>query len=505
MERDNNFVAPSSGHGPTTKPSSVYLVPCDLFVGNTRSLIDYAHNALDALSRQGCVPCPRYGEMTPWLTRISKSQYSRVKETRLHAVKLLLHIDGYLNSVENPKLVLDFSAFGQCGAKEGACLSLLRQSIRALVGVNPPRFRYRYQEPESVEEKVLNANLELNRILSHDPKHEGHDYIPKNVNVFEFLSETEATLEDRRLVTRYESNQVRKKLGYREKIPIVTHSEFNSVRHRVFRSQYISDRISHGIVPQLLDWRKRQYPLYVKGQAVHPTPYELLVRLDRYMRVLSDLSYYERRINEYIDYFAPGSPEAIGYICSRSPRLEREDRQPLELSGVDFSNLHKRRIQNLRKRGPLNPSLPDLEEIRILIDNNEDLVRIIRATAEAYNENLGEDRINEIRSSGPSVQREISNRMLEMVDTTKSVYISSSSLRKHLKRIGVIMRQEKKSWSQAERDILWAMSDAMRPDIRLEQRIEVLKLYLEEARLRCLALNENISCSIEQFVQGQEN
>jgi hypothetical protein len=165
---------------------------------------------------------------------------------------------------------------------------MLRLSIKALIGVNPPRFRYRKPESKDPREMCLESNLELNKILDVEPDHLGPNYIPKveDVPIFKILKIEESSMEDKRLINRYESNLTRKRLGYAPKGALCTEAQYLQKVYSVRRSFFVKDRILHKIVSPLLKWRAEQLDMLLRGESVHFTPYELQARLGAYMETL---------------------------------------------------------------------------------------------------------------------------------------------------------------------------------------------------------------------------
>jgi len=254
-----------------------------------RSLVDYGFRTLSALRHSGVIANPRYGLFSPWQVRLSKSNYKQVKGS-LVVMKLLLHIDGYINSIAQPILELGLI---QHGLDKGAALMLLRASLRALVGFNPPRFRYRIpiKKEKTSRELTLEANLTLNRVLSKEPHLEGPKFMPhiRDINILDLYQIEDVSIEDTRSVRIYEANLVRKKLGYRPKpggAPDEVH--YNQLKSKVDICSFVKTNMLHDVASKLIEWRRTSYDLLVDGYPLE-YPYELLARLERFESNLSKM------------------------------------------------------------------------------------------------------------------------------------------------------------------------------------------------------------------------
>jgi len=240
------------------------------------SLTDKAFQTLGRLSEMGVTPSPRYSEWNRWISRLSSTRYQNCKPTILK-MKLLLHLDGYLAQVSTP--VLDLKLFRN-GLNDKVALSLLRASLKTLFGVNPKRFRFRKPEPETLREKSLSANLELNKALTLHPDEVDGDYIPNNV--WDTYQDYEVPILDRRLSTRYEVIQTRKAL-YRGSIKTSpsdpTEEEYLAVKAKTRRRNFVADKIIP-ICNRIVELRKLGLQKMTEG--LEPIEfYELLVRYDK--------------------------------------------------------------------------------------------------------------------------------------------------------------------------------------------------------------------------------
>lgn len=268
-------------HGPDTRLDDLV----------DRSLYSYGISVLNKLRKEGVIPLPRYGEMSPYELRLSKTKYKGL-DGRLAVQKLLLHLDGYLNTVQRTVVLLgrtfSFLPFS-------ACLNLLRISLREIMGVNPPRFRYIRNVPDAdqetdqqrVERLTLLANLELNRILGGDIE-DGPNYIvdENDIDLHSILGVEIPTVESRNLINSYEVNLTRKRLGYAPKWKrgvVCSEADYLTYKACVRRYQFVLDRVRPEVVRPLIEWR-RDYENRVAFQDWRP--FELMLKARRYVNHL---------------------------------------------------------------------------------------------------------------------------------------------------------------------------------------------------------------------------
>jgi len=230
----------------------------------------------------GHVCQPRYGEMSSYQRRLCKMPFKGLNfQTSL--VKLLLYLDGFL-SAEGRNRIHPLKALSN--SDFGVNLDWLRISIKEITGRNPPRYRH-YEVSDlrelTPEEKAIMADLELNAVLSKEPI-EGHGFMDVNKkDVHEALGVPVPPIEEERLVTAYEVNLTRKKLGYGPKkgAVIVSTERYNQLRLNVARSHYIRDHIIHEVINPLMT--KRYYHNNILRQGKDPAVYSLMLRCRRYV------------------------------------------------------------------------------------------------------------------------------------------------------------------------------------------------------------------------------
>jgi len=257
------------------------------------SLMGCAWDGINRLRDSDLISEPRWSEMSDHLVRIAHSDYSSFKSnSRMRLVKILLHLDSYLNTVGRAILVLDMVEYA---LPYGALLNLLRLSLREIWGKNPPRFRkYHIRnsshrnggkekvEPPSPQEVASRDNLELNYILGAVPA-DGGRYIPPNISrgdLHRICGVEPVNDELKKLRTRYEVYLTRLKLGYGPKKGTVAPEDPGpEIEIRSLRADVIS-AIYYKVVEPILEYR-RNPPM--EGDYL---PTELLFRCKRYLNRL---------------------------------------------------------------------------------------------------------------------------------------------------------------------------------------------------------------------------
>jgi len=218
--------------------------------------------------RDGPRPEPRYSQMSAPVRRLCHTPYSRVGDSRLKLLKLLIHLDGY-----GFKLNLSPLDMGRVSLQItwqrvlDLCYATVKRYERAA-----PFVWYTHKKDlpgriPTVEEREALAQDGINRFLLEEPDHSGHNLI---------LTEDEArtrfrvplpSLEQRKFISACEVNETRVRLGYKPKgapdcrigSPAWRHLHRNHRLHRWFQT-----RVWHQCLVPLFERRARpgRYGLY---------------------------------------------------------------------------------------------------------------------------------------------------------------------------------------------------------------------------------------------------
>jgi len=146
----------------------------------------------------------------------------------------------------------------------------------------PTREELEAAEIRRLSLRVEKANQELNYLLGAGPEFGPH-HIPLDVDLHEILHVVDPPIEDRRLVTRYESNLVRTQLGMAPKGQSCDEATYLRVKSSVGRSQFIRERVQPEVVRPLLEWRANAS---VRMDLHDWRPYELMLKARRYIYYL---------------------------------------------------------------------------------------------------------------------------------------------------------------------------------------------------------------------------
>jgi hypothetical protein len=226
--------------------------------------------------------------MSKWMKRLSHTEYKRCKPT-LVKMKLLLHLDGYLNVFD--ATILDMSRFRD-GLAKVSTLAILRNTLSVLFGKNPKRFRYRKPEPKGLRDQNYEANLELNKALSHNPEHEGPGFIPENLKEtsLDILKEVleVPSIEDRRKVTAFEVHRTKLQLfrgSAKLKPGTPTEGEYLRLKAKVFKFHCFEDTILRTLERVSVERSRHMYDI---DSELEPICFiELLLRYDRQLWYLT--------------------------------------------------------------------------------------------------------------------------------------------------------------------------------------------------------------------------
>lgn len=480
-----------------------------------KGLVDALFKTLQVLRENGIVPSPRFSEMSESQLRLCKTEYKRAKGALLH-MKLILHIDGYLSTVG---LGLDLNWLSQ-PIKNIGTVPILRHQFKMLYGANPPRFARRacpkqHKDKMTVAQCGVYASLELNWLLAKDPTDKGLDFSPPigEIPIFEILGVVEPDLASRRLVTKYESDQVRIRLGYRPKGTPVTLQEYHQVQRSVNIASFVRDKILHGVISSLLNYRERRIDPEVHAHLF----YELFVRTSRYIGYLDDPDYVW--VTDPVKDQEPTRPgfkketfePMVGSLADHIRSLDQGSSSPkgdvpatevgtgptetwalLERDNVRLSD----RIRDRPREPRMEPS-----EIRTLMHAGQDVTKEILLYARKFGK-LPVDALGATPSKGFRGILETESNKLDIGSLDLTIEeANEASLALTFSSIEEKMR-EGKSLRASEAIILYELYETIK-DLDPSERHSIMKLYTREARDRLRSLG--LSIDLVEIIRTKEN